>query len=324
MINYPLKFTPILKDKIWGGSKLVTQLHKKSTSKIIGESWEISDVEGNVSTVCNGALKGSSLRELVSTYKSDLVGKKNYQHFGNDFPLLIKFIDAAQDLSVQVHPNDELAKKRHQSFGKTEMWYIMQADEGARLIMGFDRPITKEKYVKNLESKKITEVLNFEPVKKGDMFFIETGTIHAIGAGIVLAEIQQTSDITYRVYDWDRVDNQGKSRELHTELALDALNYSGNKNFRRTYKTKENTVNEAVNCQYFTTKVLPVKGAVELDYTLTDSFVIFICVEGSATISFLGNSEKITFGETLLVPALVQNLKIESESSKLLEVTVEL
>lgn len=322
MINYPLKFTPILKEKIWGGNKLATQLNKKTTLSNVGESWEISDVEGNVSKVSNGAMKGTSLRELVAMYKSDLVGEKNYQRFGNDFPLLIKFIDAAQDLSVQVHPNDSLAKERHQSFGKTEMWYIIQADEGSKLIMGFDKPISKEEYIKCLENKQITSVLNFEPVQKGDIFFIETGTIHAIGAGIVLAEIQQTSDITYRVYDWDRVDDKGNSRELHTEYALDALNYSGDKNFKRTYKTEPNILNTAVNCEYFTTKVLPIKGKVTLDYRAVDSFVIFMCVQGSATISFLGNSEKIDFGETILIPATADEIEITSVSSQLLEVTL--
>ncbi len=321
MINYPLKFTPILKDKIWGGNKLVNTLHKKSDLKNIGESWEISDVEGNVSVVCNGELKGSSLRDLVKKYQADLVGSKNYAHFGNDFPLLIKFIDAAEDLSIQVHPNDELAKKRHQSFGKTEMWYIIQADEGAKLIMGFDNPTTKEEYVKALESKKLVSKMNFETVTKGDMFFIETGTIHAIGAGVMVAEIQQTSDITYRVYDWDRVDDQGNGRELHTELALDALNYSGKKDFKRTYTTNKNELNSAVDCPYFTTNVLPVENEVTLDYQNKDSFVILMCVEGKASVSLSGNSEEIAFGETVLLPATAEKVTIKG-NAQFLEVTV--
>lgn len=323
MINYPLKFTPILKDKIWGGNKLVDILHKKSDLKNLGESWEISDVEGNISVVSNRNLKGTSLRDLVKKYKSDLVGTKNYEYFGNDFPLLIKFIDAAEDLSIQVHPNDELAKERHQSFGKTEMWYVIQADEGARLIMGFENPTTQEEYVKALESKNLVSKLNFEQVKKGDMFFIETGTIHAIGAGVMVAEIQQTSDITYRVYDWDRVDDEGNGRELHTELALDALNYSGKKDFKRTYKENKNELNPAVDCPYFTTKVLPVDGEVTLDYHSIDSFVILMCVEGNAEVSVSGNTEEINFGETILVPAISDEISI-SGNAQFLEVTVNL
>lgn len=323
MIDYPIKFTPILKEKIWGGVKLTNQLNKKSTLKNLGESWEISDVKDNVSVVCNGNLAGKTLQDLIKTYQSDLVGKKNYTHYKNDFPLLIKFIDAAEDLSIQVHPHDDLAKERHQSFGKTEMWYIMQADEGARLIMGFDHPLTKDEYVKSLENKKITSILNFEPVKKGDMFFIETGTIHAIGAGVMLAEIQQTSDITYRVYDWDRVDDNGNGRELHTELALDALNYSGEKDFKRTYHTDKNTLNPAVDCKYFTTKVLPIDKEAILDYTTTDSFIIFMCVEGAATVSIFGNSEHIKHGETILIPATAEEINIKG-NAQLLEVTVNL
>ena len=322
MLNYPLKFTPILKDKLWGGEKLVEKLNKVSTLKNIGESWEISDVEGNVSEVSNGSLKGKSLRELLETYQNKLVGTKNYTHFGNNFPLLIKFIDAKQDLSVQVHPNNELSKKRHNSFGKTEMWYIMQADENARLILGFNEEITPADYVKLLEEKKITSVLNDVYVKEGDSFFIETGTVHAIGAGIVLAEIQQTSDITYRIYDFDRVDDQGNERELHTELAVDAIHFSTESNYVRTYTKNENSLNKVAECEYFKTNFIPVKGDVELDYSTTDSFVIFMCVEGVVEVSINGNTEKLQFGETALIPATAQKVTIKSTNCKLLEVTV--
>ncbi|WP_298286424.1 type I phosphomannose isomerase catalytic subunit [uncultured Lutibacter sp.] len=321
MLNYPIKFLPILKDKIWGGDKLVTKLNKPSTLNNIGESWELSDVEGDVSIVANGSLKGTSLKKLLETYQAELLGKNNFLNFGTKFPLLIKFIDAKQDLSVQVHPNDELSKARHNSFGKTEMWYIMQADEGARLILGFNNTITSEEYVKLLEEKKIMSVLNDVPVKKGDAFFIETGTVHAIGAGIVLAEIQQTSDITYRIYDFDRVDDQGNERELHTELAVDALNFSNNIDTKRNYTSKKNNLNEVVKCEYFKTNYIPVEGDLELEYTTTDSFVIFMCVEGNANISICGNTETINFGETILIPASVKNVLVEGEC-KLLEVTV--
>lgn len=322
MINYPIKFIPILKDKIWGGEKLVDKLNKKSSLKNLGESWEVSDVEGNISIVENGSLKGTSLRELLTIYKSDLVGENNYANFGDNFPILIKFIDAKEDLSVQVHPNDELSKKRHNSFGKTEMWYIMQSDPGSNLILGFNKTITPKEYITLLEEKNIMSVMGSVPVKKGDAFFIETGTVHAIGSGIVLAEIQQTSDITYRIYDFERKDDQGKERELHTELAVDALNFSDKINTERTYKKDVNTLNEVVNCEYFKTNYIVVKGKKEIDYSQIDSFVIFMCVEGEATISISGNSENINFGETILIPATANKVLVESENCNLLEVTV--
>ena len=321
MLNYPIKFESILKDKIWGGDKLVNKLNKKSNLKDIGESWEISDVKGNVSVVENGLLKGKSLKELLEIYTSDLIGKNNFANFGTNFPLLIKFIDAKRDLSVQVHPNDALSKKRHNSFGKTEMWYIMQADTGSRLILGFNKTITANDYVKLLEEKKIMSVINDVPVEKGDAFFIETGTVHAIGAGIVLAEIQQTSDITYRIYDFDRLDDTGNERELHTELAIDALNFSDKIDTVRNYSSTKNSLNEVVNCKYFKTNFIPVEDTMELDYAATDSFVIFICVEGNATISVEGTAETINFGETILIPAIAKNVIINGNCN-LLEVTV--
>lgn len=322
MLNYPIKFQPILKDKIWGGNKLVNTLNKKSSLKNIGESWEISDIDGNVSVVVNGTLKGKSLKDLLNLYTSDLIGKINYLNFGNKFPLLIKFIDAHQDLSVQVHPNDALSKERHNSFGKTEMWYILQSDENARLILGFNKTISANEYVRLLKEKNIMSVLHRVPVKKGDAFFIETGTVHAIGAGIVVAEIQQTSDITYRIYDFDRVDNLGNERELHTELAVEALNFSNKIDTERNYKKKENILNSVATCQYFKTNFIPVKGNVTLNYSKIDSFVIFICVEGSATISIFGNKETINYGETILIPAIAEKVIIKSVGCELLEVTV--
>ncbi|MCF6182189.1 type I phosphomannose isomerase catalytic subunit [Lutibacter sp.] len=321
-INYPLKFKPILKQKIWGGNKLVAVLHKISTDKNIGESWEISDVDNNISVVANGKLEGKTLKELVKKYKGDFVGNKNYLTFNDKFPLLIKFIDAAQDLSVQVHPNNELAKKRHNSFGKTEMWYIMEAEEKSNLVLGFSKEISPKQYKELLQEKAITSVLNFEKIKKGDAFFIETGTVHAIGAGVVLAEIQQTSDITYRIYDWDRVDAQGNSRELHTDLAIDAINFSTKLNTKRKYDNQLNKINTLVTCPYFKTNFIPVKGEITLDYSKTDSFVIFMCVEGSGTISINNNSENINYGETILVPATATSVFIKSSNCKLLAVTV--
>lgn len=322
MINYPIKFFPILKEKIWGGTKLATRLNKKSALKNIGESWELSDIEHNVSVVSNGKLKGKTLRELLETYKGELVGENNYGRFGNNFPLLIKFIDAKQDLSVQVHPNDLLAKERHNSFGKTEMWYIMQADPGSKLVIGFNKTITPEQYVGYLKEKKITSVLNYEKVKAGDAFLIEPGTVHTIGAGILLAEIQQTSDITYRIYDWDRVDAKGNLRELHSDLAIDAINFSNIIAAKHHYHTHINALNTIIKCPYFITNYIHVVGEKELDYTETDSFVIFMCVEGNGTVSMGEHSEKLNFGETLLISATANKVMIASKNCKFLEVTV--
>ena len=322
MINYPIKFDPILKEKIWGGSKLVTKLNKKSTLKNVGESWELSDVEGNISIVSNGNLRGKTLQELLETYKSELIGENNYAYFGNNFPLLIKFIDAKEDLSVQVHPNDELAKKLHNSFGKTEMWYIMQADKDSKLIVGFNKEITPDQYLNYVAEKKIPSILNYEKVKAGDAFFIEPGTVHTIGAGILLAEIQQTSDITYRIYDWDRVDDHGNPRTLHTDLAVEAINFSHKIEAKRNYSTFINSLNTVVKCEYFTTNFIHVVGEKELDYSQTDSFVIFMCVQGKAKIALGEHSEIINYGETVLIPATSDKVVIASKNCKLLEVTV--
>ena len=323
MLNYPIRFTPILKEKIWGGNKLNKILHKPTTSPITGESWEISGVRGDVSVVENGSLKGQFLNAILEKYKERVLGKKNFKKFGTEFPLLIKFIDAKTELSVQLHPHDELAKKRHNSFGKTEMWYIMQADEGAEINIGFKKSISEAGYLDHLNSGKITDLLNFEKVQKGDSFFINTGKVHAIGAGVLLAEIQQTSDVTYRIFDWNRVDAEGKSRELHTDLALDAIDFEQKEDFRLKYSKVENESSNIASCEYFTTNFLPVKGEIIKNYSGMDSFVIYMCVSGEALISINGNSEKIIQGETLLIPAENDEVRIASEAVELLEVYVE-
>ncbi|MEY8868264.1 type I phosphomannose isomerase catalytic subunit [Meridianimaribacter flavus] len=320
-ILYPIKFTPILKDKIWGGQKLKTLLNKTSDLPNIGESWEISDVEGDTSVVANGALKGQTLKQIQETYKEDLIGLQNYRVFGNKFPLLIKFIDAKQDLSIQLHPNDELAAKRHNSFGKTEMWYVMQADEGSNLIVGFNKKMDAETYLSHLENKTLTEILNFDKVKVGDTYFIEVGRVHAIGAGVVVAEIQQTSDITYRVYDWDRVDDEGNERELHNDLAIDAIDFEMEDNFRVSYEKAKNQSNKMVSCPYFTTSYLDVDSTLKKENN-HDSFLIYMCVEGEAQITTDSAIETIKKGETILLPAAVKNYEITSENAKLLEVYV--
>lgn len=318
---YPLKFTPILKEKIWGGDKLKTILDKTTTLSKVGESWEISDVDGDTSVICNGEFAGKSLKWLLQSNSKDILGDKNSKVFGDKFPLLIKFIDAKEDLSIQLHPNDELAARRHNSFGKTEMWYVMQADPDANLIVGFNQQITAEQYQHHLENKTLPEILNFETVTPGDTFFIEVGRVHAIGSGVMLAEIQQTSDITYRVYDWDRVDDEGNERELHNDLAIDAINFNMPNNFKVNYSAVQNHPNQMVNCQYFTTNYISLNDALNVENT-HDSFMIYICVEGTAQISVNGFNMMLKKGETILMPAAIKKFQISSEQAKLLEVYV--
>jgi mannose-6-phosphate isomerase len=318
---YPLKFQPILKDKIWGGEKLIKQFNKQSNSKQLGESWEISTVPNDVSVVSNGSLQGESLQILLEKHTSDFLGKKNYKRFGNEFPLLIKFIDAKEDLSIQLHPDDALAKARHNSFGKTEMWYVMQADNDANLIVGFNQKMNKETYLKHLEEKTLTKILNFDKVKEGDTYFIESGRVHAIGAGVLLAEIQQTSDVTYRVYDWDRKDDQGNERELHNDIAIDAFKFDMKDDFRVDYNMQSNVSNEMVSCPFFTTNFLELDSDQEKEND-KDSFLIYMCVDGEVEVLTETTSEIISKGETILIPAAIENFKLKTNSVKLLEVYI--
>nr|WP_262899730.1 type I phosphomannose isomerase catalytic subunit [Winogradskyella alexanderae] len=308
-------------DKFWGGSKLSKRLRKQSTSENLGESWEISTVPENVSVVANGTLKGTDLQYLLNEYKSDLIGLKNFERFDTKFPLLIKFIDAKKDLSIQLHPDDELAKKRHNSFGKTEMWYVMQADEDSNLIIGFNRDMDKKTYLKHLANKTLTEILNFDKVNEGDSYFIEAGRVHAIGGGVLLAEIQQTSDVTYRVYDWDRADADGKERELHNDIAIDAFKFDLKNNFRIDYSKNPNVSNKMVQCPFFTTNYLPVDGTVERQNTY-DSFIIYICVKGKVKVDSRQYSETISEGETILMPSCIKDFTLISTNAKLLEVYI--
>jgi mannose-6-phosphate isomerase len=318
---YPFKFNPILKDKIWGGEKLAQQFNKQSKSKDLGESWEISAVPGDISIISNGDLKGKSLQEILNLYQSELLGESNFKRFGKEFPLLIKFIDAKDDLSIQLHPNDALAKARHNSFGKTEMWYVMQADKDANLIVGFNQKIDKETYLKHLDNKTLTKILNFDKVKEGDTYFIEAGRVHAIGAGVLLAEIQQTSDVTYRVHDWDRVDADGNERELHNDIAIDAFNFDMKDDFRVDYKQLKNASNEMVSCPFFTTNFIELDTMLKKENT-HDSFVIYMCVDGEVEVSTETSKDLISKGETILIPAAIKNYNLKTDYAKLLEVYV--
>ena len=319
---YPFKFKPIFKDKLWGGSRLRTILNKDIPSDSCGESWEISGLQANVSIVENGELAGEDLRGLIKKFKGDLLGTKIYQRFGNEFPLLIKFLDANKNLSIQVHPDDKLAQKRGEEMGKTEMWYVLKAQPEAVLVSGFNRPLNQQEYLNYFENGKLEEILNIEKVKKGDVFFIPAGRVHTIGKGILLAEIQQTSGTTYRIYDYNRVDADGKQRELHTQEALEAIDYQ----FHDQYKTEHTNQKEALlaDCPYFTTNLLSIEELTHKNYQNLDSFVIYICVEGEIKIQYGQTTISLKLGESVLIPASlteIQLIPLEKEN-KILEVFI--
>ncbi len=322
---YPLKFETIYKDKIWGGQKIKTILNKDfGNLPNCGETWEISGVKGNISVVSDGAFAGKDLQSLLQEYKGKLVGKKVYQKFRNEFPLLVKFIDANDDLSVQVHPDDELAAKRHDSFGKTEMWYVFQADENATLNAGFNRPLTKEQYLEYFKNGQLMDILNIEKVKADEVFFLPAGRVHYIGKGCLLAEIQQSSDVTYRIYDFDRKDAEGNTRELHTEDSIDAIDFTHHDKYKSNYEDKENEVVKLVSCEYFTTNKLHFKRLVVRDHSGLDSFVIYVCMEGSLLMSYDGGTTAVQKGEAVLVPASIKKITLLPKGEfKMLESFIE-
>lgn len=310
---YPIQFEPILKERIWGGEKLKTVLNKPILSKITGESWELSTVEGDVSVIANGELKGKSLTEIIDESPNEILGTAVHKRFGKQFPLLFKYLDAREDLSIQVHPNDALAKKRHNSFGKTEMWYVMQADEGSRIIVGFEEKSNANEFTESLKNKSLLNLLDDVKVKEGDVFFLETGTVHAIGAGLVVAEIQQTSDITYRLYDFDRIDAQGNTRELHIDLALEAINYNKMETYR-PYNKEINQSNTIVDCPYFTTNFIPLDGRDTVKKT-ANSFTVYMCVDGEFELEYNKVTYKYKKGDTVLIPAAMTDFVLSGKAS---------
>lgn len=302
---YPLKFKPILKTLVWGGEKIAPFKGITTDQHNIGESWELSGVKGNESVVANGEFAGKTITELVHEFKGKLIGEENYRRTGDQFPLLIKFIDAKQDLSIQVHPDDELAAARHNgSKGKTEMWYVVDADKDAHLMSGLTREITPEEYEAKVNDHTITDVLHDYKVAPGDVFFLPAGRIHSIGSGSFIAEIQQTSDITYRIYDFGRLGLDGKPRELHTELAKSAIDYTVHPDYRTNYKKEKDRENVLVDCKYFTTSLYDLDRTVTRDLKDLDSFLIVICIAGKGTLKDAeGHEVTLHQGETVLVPA---------------------
>jgi mannose-6-phosphate isomerase len=321
---YPLKFKPQPKETVWGGGRLSTLLYKDfPAGKKIGESWELSGVQKCLSVVANGRLKGNNIEELAEIYMGELLGDKVYEQFNVEFPLLIKFIDASDTLSVQVHPGDAVAAERHNAYGKTEMWVVLAAEPGAGLYVGFKEPLTAQAFYEHTQMGTLSDVLNFEQVAPGDVFFIPAGRIHAIGKGVLLAEIQQTSDITYRVYDWGREYNPATARDMHIDLAIDVMDYTPTGQYKTAYVQQRNAPVLLAGCPYFTTNLLDIDRPVERPLLSRDSFVIYICVEGSATLACKGLQETITKGETVLVPASMADARLQpAPEARLLEVYV--
>lgn len=320
---YPLKFKPVFHYRIWGGDKLKTVFHKNYTEDSIGESWEISAVPGSETIVEDGVYKGKTINELIGAFKGEFLGEEVYEKYGDEFPLLIKFIDAQQPLSIQVHPNNKLARQRHDCLGKNEMWYIMPSDKEAKITVGFNKQLTPDSYQEHLKNNTLTDVLNEFPVKAGDAFYIPTGRVHAIGAGVVLAEIQQSSDVTYRIYDYDRNDiKTGVKRQLHTDLALDAIDFELHDTYQTKYTRKKNYPNKLINSPYFKTNFLKVKGSQKRNLSKINSFVIYMCVKGSASFIHKDESYSIKQGECLLLPAGIDQFDIEAMSCQLIEIFV--
>lgn len=321
---YPLKFKPVFKDKIWGGDKIRTRLgFDFSPLPNCGEAWVLSGVGGNQSVVSEGFLAGNELNELLEIYMDELVGEKAYTQYGNEFPILVKFIDANDWLSIQVHPDDHLAALRGTGRGKTEMWYILDAEPGAQLISGFNREMDRKLYQHMATRNQFREMMNFTEVLEGDVFYMPAGRVHALGPGILLAEIQQTSDTTYRVYDWDRTDAEGKARELHTEEALDAFDFSYHPDVRQREKTVPGKTRTLVESPYFTTRIVPLIRPIERDYSETDSFVILLATRGAANIEVEGNRYPIREGEVILLPAITNKVIFDpAEAINLLEITL--
>jgi mannose-6-phosphate isomerase len=320
---YPLKFKSIFKEKIWGGKQLVDVLGKPfPKDKKIGESWEVSTVPGSVSMVSNGTLKGVYLQQLIEQYKEQLVGQRVFQKFQTNFPLLIKYLDAQDDLSVQVHPNDELAAKRYNGLGKSEMWYIMDATPNAQINVGFNCVLDKEKFNSTFSKGKLQSILNMEQVKKGDTFYLPAGRIHYIGKGILLAEIQQTSDITYRIYDFDRKDDEGNPRELHVAQAIEALDFTQLNDYHTRYELKENSAVQLVHSPYFVTDIVSISQSYSLHTSLKESFKIVMVVEGNGLLEYSTTKEEVSVGDVHLIPANNQNVAYKAgvDGLKIIEI----
>jgi mannose-6-phosphate isomerase len=321
---YPLKFQPILKERLWGGKRLAEKYHKTEDFLTpFGESWEISDLDDDISVVTNGFLAENDLRELLETYMGELVGDAVFEKNGLGFPLLIKLIEAQDDLSVQVHPDDDLAQQRYQQNGKTEIWFVVHAEKNAGIYVGFNKPVEKQEYIDAVKNKKIPSLLQYYPVNKGDLFFIPAGTVHALGKGVSVVEIQQPSDITYRIFDWNRVEASGRPRTLHLAEALEAIHFDEEKHFKIDYEEKFNSTTTLFRSEFFNVNTLVFDKPLQKNYANIDSFVVYHCVAGEVHLFGDNFHEVLTAGETALIPASILEVNLVPEGhSQLLEIYV--
>ncbi len=319
---YPIKFEPIYIPKVWGGTKLKEKLNKKAGNiEKIGESWEISALQDKLSIVKNGFLKGNTIQDLIEIYMGELVGDQVYMKYGVEFPLLFKFIEANDKLSIQVHPDNETAKFRHYAYGKTEMWYVVDAEDDAKLIMGFNKDLKRNKIIDKINDKTFIDYLNFEKIKNGDVFYIPPGRVHALLQGTLVAEIQQTSDITYRLYDWDRKGLNGKPRDLHIDLAIDVIDLDVKDNYKVNYEFFPENRNKLIECPFFTTNLIEFSEKIELLYNKLDSFIVYMCLEGQFDINYeVDKKISVEKGETVLIPAEIPRVYLEPKKKcKILE-----
>ncbi len=320
---YPIKFKPILKQHIWGGETLLEMKRGQSVrvdrSKVYGESWDVSGIDGDISVISNGFFKGNNLQEAIEVYMGEIVGESVFERYGLSFPLLLKTLHCKDRTSVQVHPDDDLAAERHDSCGKTEMWYVVSAEPGATLYIGFKDPkITREQYIDAVAQGTVADIIEPVSVKAGDAFLIPSGTVHSISGGVTLIEIQQPVDLTYRIFDWNRVDEKGNSRELHTAYAVDAIDFTSNvAACKKEYKARTNEAVEIVKCDYFTCNILSVEGTAERNLSSLDSFVLYYCTEGSAEIVTDDGNETIRKGEVVLIPADANEITISGRATLL-------
>jgi mannose-6-phosphate isomerase len=321
---YPLKFEPLVKDKVWGGNALENHFNKDPDGlPNIGESWELSAVAENLSVVKNGFLAGNNIEELIEVYMGDITGDSVFEKFGTEFPLLFKFIEAREDLSIQVHPGNEMAKVRHQAYGKTEMWYILESEKDSKIFTGFKEGVTREMYEESLVNGTIADLLNVEIAEPGDTFFTPAGRVHAIGKGIVLVEIQQTSDLTYRISDWNRKSTGNVTRELHTKLALEAIDFTAAGKNKIRIVPEANKNENLVDCEFFNTSILHFNTAIRKEYFFNDSFVVYICIDGEFLIHWDGMSEKVSKGETVLLPAMIKEVILDPDrDARVLEIFI--
>lgn len=307
-----LRFRPILKHTIWGGERIARLKHLDGRHDNVGESWELSGLKGNESIVDGGQYDGMTISDVVRRERHRLLGRDNYRRFGEEFPLLVKFIDAKDDLSIQVHPDDATARRHGERRGKTEMWYVMTSEPGAQLYSGLRRWITPRQYRNMVEQLTITEALALHDVSEGDVFYIPAGRIHSIRKGCLIAEVQQTCDLTYRIYDYNRRDRDGNLRQLHTQKAAESIDYTVQQDYRTHYRHTKNRATELVKCPYFTTALYDLDRPMTIDYSARDSFVILVCLDGEGLLSLPeagADGQLFRAGDTVLLPATTRSVQ---------------